>query len=139
MPGASGVEDHLALRYSIDRLGVDNVMWAIDHPYQPTPPAVAFIDTAPLSEAEKEKVAHANAARYLLPHVLCLSTSSPFWMGRNTGLKSYRSVVFRNFPRNGIPRVFSGYADYAQFVETLVRTRCIPDASRDRASVNTAS
>lgn len=59
----SGVEDHLALRYSIDRLGVDNVMWAIDHPYQPTPPAVAFIDTAPLSEAEKEKVAHANAAR----------------------------------------------------------------------------
>jgi carboxylate-amine ligase len=71
-----------------------------------------------------------NAARYLLPHVLCLSTSSPFWMGRNTGLKSYRSVVFRNFPRNGIPRVFSGYADYAGFVETLVRTRCIPDGSK---------
>jgi glutamate---cysteine ligase / carboxylate-amine ligase len=71
-----------------------------------------------------------NAARYLLPHVLCLSTSSPFWMGRNTGLKSYRSVVFRNFPRNGIPRVFSGYADYAGFVETLVRTGCIPDASK---------
>ena len=59
----SGVEDHLALRYSIDRIGVDNVMWAIDHPYQPTPPAVAFIDTAPISEAEKEQVAHANAAR----------------------------------------------------------------------------
>jgi 2,3-dihydroxybenzoate decarboxylase/5-carboxyvanillate decarboxylase len=59
----SGVEDHLALRYCIDRIGVDNVMWAIDHPYQPTTPAVAFIDTAPLSEAEKEKVAHANAAR----------------------------------------------------------------------------
>jgi 2,3-dihydroxybenzoate decarboxylase/5-carboxyvanillate decarboxylase len=59
----SGVEDHLALRYCIDRIGVDNVMWAIDHPYQPTAPAVAFIDTAPLSEPEKEKVAHANAAR----------------------------------------------------------------------------
>ncbi len=59
----SGVEDHLALRYCIDRIGVDNVMWAIDHPYQPTPPAVAFIDTAPISEADKEKVAHANAAR----------------------------------------------------------------------------
>src|SRR6266403_1504263 len=39
-----------------------------------------------------------NVARYVLPHVLCLSTSSPFWMGRNTGLKSYRSVVFRSFP-----------------------------------------
>ena len=59
----SGVEDPLALRYSIDRIGVDNVMWAIDHPYQPTPPAVAFMDAAPLSESEKEKVAHANAAR----------------------------------------------------------------------------
>ena len=45
-----------------------------------------------------------NVARYMLPHVLCLSTSSPFWMGRNTGLKSYRSIVFRNFPRTGIPR-----------------------------------
>ena len=44
-----------------------------------------------------------NVSRYLLPHVLALSTSSPFWMGRQTGLKSYRSVVFRNFPRTGIP------------------------------------
>ena len=44
-----------------------------------------------------------NVARYFLPHVLCLSTSSPFWMGRNTGLKSYRSIIFRNFPRTGIP------------------------------------
>jgi predicted TIM-barrel fold metal-dependent hydrolase len=59
----SGVEDPLALRYSIDRIGIDNVMWAIDHPYQPTPPAVAFIDQAPLSDSEKEQVAHANAAR----------------------------------------------------------------------------
>jgi 2,3-dihydroxybenzoate decarboxylase/5-carboxyvanillate decarboxylase len=59
----SGVEDHLALRYSIDRIGVDNVMWAIDYPYQPTTPAVQFIDTAPLSDAEKHKVAHSNAER----------------------------------------------------------------------------
>src|SRR5436305_15125626 len=47
-----------------------------------------------------------NVARYLMPHVLCLSTSSPFWMGRNTGLKSYRSIIFRNFPRIVIPRAF---------------------------------
>jgi carboxylate-amine ligase len=71
-----------------------------------------------------------NAARYIMPHVLCLSTSSPFWMGRNTGLKSYRSVIFRNFPRNGIPRVFRSWWDYSRLVETLVATRCIPDGSK---------
>ena len=71
-----------------------------------------------------------NAARYILPHVLALSTSSPFWMGRNTGLKSYRSVIFRNFPRSGVPRVFRSYSDYTNLVETLVRTRCIPDGSK---------
>ena len=46
-----------------------------------------------------------NVSRYFLPHILCLSTSSPFWNGRNTGLKSYRSVVFRGFPRTGVPRI----------------------------------
>lgn len=71
-----------------------------------------------------------NAARYFLPHVLALSTSSPFWMGRNTGLKSYRSIVFRNFPRNGIPRIFRGWHDYHELLDTLVRTRCIPDGSK---------
>ena len=71
-----------------------------------------------------------NAARYLLPHVLCLSTSSPFWMGRNTGIKSYRSIVFRNFPRNGIPRVFRSWSDFTNLVEALIRTRCIPNGSK---------
>src|SRR5688572_15671733 len=46
-----------------------------------------------------------NVSRYFIPHLLCLTSSSPFWIGRNTGLKSYRSVIFRNFPRTGIPRV----------------------------------
>jgi glutamate---cysteine ligase / carboxylate-amine ligase len=50
-----------------------------------------------------------NVSRYFLPHLLCLTSSSPFWMGRNTGLKSYRSVVFRNFPRTGIPRVMQSH------------------------------
>jgi len=71
-----------------------------------------------------------NAARYIMPHVLCLSTSSPFWTGRNTGLKSYRSVIFRNFPRSGIPRVFRSWSDYSHLVDTLVATRCIPDGSK---------
>ena len=59
----SGVEDPLALRYCIDKIGVDNIMWAIDFPYQPTTPAVTFIDTAPISDAEREKIAHGNAER----------------------------------------------------------------------------
>ncbi len=71
-----------------------------------------------------------NVVRYLLPHMLCLSTSSPFWMGRNTGLKSYRSIIFRNFPRSGIPRTFESWADLTYLVETLVETKCIPDGSK---------
>jgi glutamate---cysteine ligase / carboxylate-amine ligase len=71
-----------------------------------------------------------NVSRYFLPHLLCLTSSSPFWVGRNTGLKSYRSVVFRNFPRTGIPRVMHSHGDYAYLVERLVRTRCIPDGSK---------
>src|SRR5918911_3879770 len=53
-----------------------------------------------------------NVARYFLPHVLCLSTSSPFWLGRKTGLKSYRSVIFKNFPRTGVPPILRGAGDY---------------------------
>ena len=71
-----------------------------------------------------------NAARYFLPHILCLSTSSPFWLGRNTGLKSYRCVIFRNFPRNGIPRVFNSWSDFTDLTDTLVRTKCIPNGSK---------
>ena len=71
-----------------------------------------------------------NASRYILPHLLCLSASSPFWMGRNTGLHSYRSIVFKNFPRTGVPRVFQSAADYDNLVSTLVATRSIPDGSK---------
>src|SRR5215470_1632709 len=52
-----------------------------------------------------------NVARYFVPHILCLSASSPFWMGRNTGLQSYRSIIFRNFPRSGIPPLFGSWAE----------------------------
>ncbi|MBA3533471.1 MAG: carboxylate-amine ligase [Ardenticatenales bacterium] len=71
-----------------------------------------------------------NVARYMLPHILALSTSSPFWEGRNTGLKSYRSVIFRRFPRTGIPYTFSSHAEYDRFVQTLVQTGSIPNASK---------
>jgi carboxylate-amine ligase len=71
-----------------------------------------------------------NVARYLLPHVLALSTSSPFWQGRNTGLKSYRSIVFKNFPRTGVPPIMRGIADYEELLESLVATKSVPDGSK---------
>ena len=71
-----------------------------------------------------------NVSRYLLPHVLALSTSSPFWQARRTGLKSYRSIVFRNFPRTGVPPILSSYADYEELLGVLVNTGCVPDGSK---------
>jgi glutamate---cysteine ligase / carboxylate-amine ligase len=71
-----------------------------------------------------------NVARYLLPHILCLSTSSPFWQGRRTGLKSYRSIVFRNFPRTGVPPILRGASDYDDLLDSLVATKCVPDGSK---------
>ena len=71
-----------------------------------------------------------NVVRYLLPHLLCLSTSSPFWVGRNTGLKSYRSIIFRNFPRTGIPRDFRSWNDFTEKVELLVKTHCVPNGTK---------
>jgi carboxylate-amine ligase len=71
-----------------------------------------------------------NVARYLLPHVLALSTSSPFWQGRNTGLKSYRSIVFKNFPRTGVPPIMRGLTDYEELLESLVVTNSVPDGSK---------
>jgi carboxylate-amine ligase len=71
-----------------------------------------------------------NAARYFLPHVLALTTSSPFWMGHNTGLKSYRSEVFKQFPRTDIPDHFDSYSSFQRYVELLVRTGCINDGKK---------
>jgi glutamate---cysteine ligase / carboxylate-amine ligase len=66
-----------------------------------------------------------NMVRYFLPHLLALSTSSPFWMGRNTGLKSFRTTVFRRFPRTGIPEEFESWSAYENFVNLLVKLNCI--------------
>jgi carboxylate-amine ligase len=71
-----------------------------------------------------------NVARYFAPHVLCLSTSSPFWIGRNTGLKSYRSIIFRHFPRSGMPPRFGSWTEYEDMVETMAETNCIPDGTK---------
>lgn len=76
-----------------------------------------------------------NTMRYVLPHILCLSTSSPFWNGRNTGLKSYRSVLVDALPRTGIPAFFASYAEYRAYVDTLIHTNSIPDAREIRYDI----
>ena len=80
---------------------------------------------------EREIALHImNAARYFLPHIFALSTNSPFWLGRNTGLKSYRSKVFDRFPRTGIPDYFGSIQEYDNFVNLLIKTGCIDDAKK---------
>jgi len=71
-----------------------------------------------------------NAVRYMLPHVLALSTSSPFWLGVHTGLKSYRSEVFARFPRTGIPDHFESYSSFQRYVTLLIETGCIDDGKK---------
>ncbi len=71
-----------------------------------------------------------NAARYFLPHVLALTTSSPFWLGFNTGLKSYRSEVFKKFPRTDIPDHFESFQQYQSYVDLLVKMNCIQDGTK---------
>ncbi len=71
-----------------------------------------------------------NQVRYFLPHLLTLSTSSPFWNGRDTGLKSYRSVVFEDLPRTGIPSYFNSYEDYERYVNTLINAGCIAEPTK---------
>src|SRR5207245_3236740 len=71
-----------------------------------------------------------NEARYFLPHLLALSTSSPFWLGRATGLKSYRSVIWSRFPRTGIPPAFASLAEFTTYVDLLVTTGSIDDAKK---------
>ncbi len=80
---------------------------------------------------DKETMIHImNAARYFLPHILALSVNSPFWMGRNTGLKSYRCKVFDKFPRTNIPDYFPSYGEYESFVNLLIKTNCIDNAKK---------
>jgi carboxylate-amine ligase len=71
-----------------------------------------------------------NMARYFLPHLFALSTNSPFWVGRNTGFKSYRVKVFERFPRTGIPDAFESLAEYNGYLDLLVKTKCIDNAKK---------
>ncbi len=72
----------------------------------------------------------ANSARYFLPHIYALSTNSPFWEGRQTGYKSFRTKVFDKFPRTGIPDFFDSIEAYDNYIKLLVKTNCIDNAKK---------
>ena len=71
-----------------------------------------------------------NQVRYMLPHLLALSTSSPFWDGVPTGLLAYRLVIFQNLPRTGMPEEFISWGEYERFVDTLVEVGLIEDGTK---------
>jgi carboxylate-amine ligase len=77
-----------------------------------------------------EAMQMANQVRYFLPHLLALTTSSPLWLGRATGLKSTRCEIFKRFPRTGIPGKFESYSAFESFVKVLVKTGCIDNAKK---------
>ena len=71
-----------------------------------------------------------NQMRYFLPHLLALSTSSPFWQGGDTGLKAYRLAIYDESPRTGLPGVFGSWHEYESTVAVLVDADVIQDASK---------
>lgn len=75
-------------------------------------------------------IALMNQLRYFLPHILALTTSSPFWVGRNTGLMSYRSEIFKRFPRTDIPDYFNSWSEYENYINLLVKTKCIDNGKK---------
>jgi carboxylate-amine ligase len=81
--------------------------------------------------ADKNMAIHImNTVRYFLPHVYALSTNSPFWEGRNTGFKSFRTKVFDKFPRTGMPDYFNDWDDFKNYVNLLIKTNCIDNAKK---------
>ncbi len=81
-------------------------------------------------EDRKLAIHIANSARYFLPHIYALSTNSPFWEGRHTGYKSFRTKVFDKFPRTGIPDYFESIEAYDNYVNLLIKTNCIDNAKK---------
>src|SRR3954447_15177987 len=81
-------------------------------------------------ESREMAIHIANSARYFLPHVYALSTNSPFWEGRQTGYKSFRTKVFDKFPRTGIPDFFESIEAYDNYIKLLVKTNCIDNAKK---------
>ncbi|HHN73308.1 MAG TPA: carboxylate-amine ligase [Thermopetrobacter sp.] len=81
-------------------------------------------------EDENLRIDLFNQLSYFLPHLLALTTSSPFWQGRDTGLKSYRLTIFDNLPRTGLPPTFDSWAEYQRAVNVLIDVGVIEDATK---------
>jgi carboxylate-amine ligase len=81
-------------------------------------------------EDEHLRIDLMNQVRYMLPHLLALSTSSPFWAGTDTGLLAYRPVIFQNLPRTGTPEEFESWGEYERTVSILVEAGIIEDATK---------
>jgi len=71
-----------------------------------------------------------NQVSYFLPHLLALSTSSPFWEGTDTGLRSYRLCVFDELPRTGLPERFESYGEYRRAVDLMISAGLLEDATK---------
>ena len=83
-----------------------------------------------LGEDDELRIDLLNQISYFLPHLLALSTSSPFWRGLDAGLKSYRLSVFDEMPRTGIPNQFQSFSEYQRHVAVLVKAGLIEDATK---------
>ncbi|MBD3678349.1 MAG: carboxylate-amine ligase [Rhodobacteraceae bacterium] len=81
-------------------------------------------------EDDEVRIDLMNQFSYFLPHLLALSCSSPYWMGQDTGLASYRLTVFDNLPRTGLPPRFSGWSEYRRSVQTIIDTGAIEDGTK---------
>ena len=80
--------------------------------------------------AEDMRIDLVNQLSYFLPHLLAMSSSSPFWQGEDTGLASYRLTVFDNLPRTGLPPKFTSWAEFERAVTALVKMGLIEDSSK---------
>ncbi len=81
-------------------------------------------------EDDDARIAIMNGVRYFLPHIFALSVNSPFWNGRDTGWKSFRSKVFERFPRTGIPDYFESKSEFQDYLDTLIAAGCITDGKK---------
>ena len=78
-------------------------------------------------EDRKHRINLLNQIRYFWPHILALATSSPFWQGRNTGLKSYRIALFHSLPRTGLQEKFDSYGEYERHVRMHVDVELVEE------------
>jgi glutamate---cysteine ligase / carboxylate-amine ligase len=81
-------------------------------------------------ESRKLAIPLMNQLRLWIPHLLALSSNSPFWAGRYSGLRSYRAIVWKRFPRSGVPELFGSTAEFDRYVDLLMRTGCIDNGKR---------